>query len=302
MPVYVGLDIGGSKLMVAAGDADGRVARRTRAATPAEPAEGIDRLNAMIAEVAGGEAVAGIGVAIGGPLDWRTGVVSPLHQPRWRDLPLGETLGERWGCACHVDVDTNVAALGEYHLTGETAERFVYLTLSTGMGGGLLLDGRLYRGAGGAHPEMAHQAIAYRCSHPERIACECGGGDCLEALVSGNGIRRIYAKPAEQLSGPEWAEVACNLGQGLRNVAALYAPDVIAVGGGIACGRGEALLGPAREVMAEHLKIVPAPQVRLSRHGYHTALLGALWVGSHGLAGPPTDGDSAAETGSSRPI
>ena len=288
MPVYVGLDIGGSKLMVAAGDAAGRVARRTRAATPAEPAEGIDRLNAMIAEVAAGETAAGIGVAIGGPLDWRTGVVSPLHQPRWQDLPLGATMAERWHCPCHVDVDTNVAALAEYHLTGETAGRFVYLTLSTGMGGALLLDGRLYRGAGGAHPEMAHQAIAYRCSHPERIACE-RGGDCLEALVSGNGIRRVYGQPAEQLSRSQWNEVAYNLGQGLRNVAALYAPDVIVVGGGIAHGRGESLLAPAREVMTENLHIVPVPELRLSRHGYDTALLGALLVASSGPDGPTAE-------------
>ena len=190
---------------------------------------------------------------------------------------------ERWKCPFHVDVDTNVAAIAEYVLGGETARRFLYITLSTGMGGGFLVDGRVYRGAREVHPEVGHQSIPYRCSHPERVVCECGSPDCLEALVSGNAIRRIYGKAAEQLSEEEWDEVAYNLGQGLRNLAAIYLPEAVVIGGGIAHGRGERLLAPARAVMSRHLKIVPAPVVRLSRHGYDTALMGALVVARRGL-------------------
>ena len=123
----------------------------------------------------------------------------------------------------------------------------------------------------------------FRCSHPGRVACECGGPDCLEALVSGNGIRRIYGKPPEGLSEQEWDEVAYNLGQGLRNLAAIYLPDVIVLGGGVACGRGEKFIASAAKVMAEHLHIVPAPQVRLSALGYDTALMGAIAIAIHGL-------------------
>ena len=183
-------------------------------------------------------------------------------------------------------MDTNVAALGEYELGEYAASRLLYLTLSTGMGGGFVIDGKIYRGGmGGAHPEVGHQAIPFRCAHPERVQCECGAPDCLEGLVSGNGIRRIYGKPAEELDAAEWQEVAWNLGMGLRNLAALYAPDVIVIGGGLS-RQGEKLLGPARDAMISHLKLVPAPRVLVSKLGYETALRGAL-VLAREAAGPP---------------
>jgi predicted NBD/HSP70 family sugar kinase len=182
----------------------------------------------------------------------------------------------RWGCSFQVDVDTNVAALGEYRWGGLSAPRFLYLTLSTGMGGGFLIDGEIYRGQAGAHPEVGHQSVPFRCSNPSAVQCECGAPDCLEALISGNGIRRIYGRPAETLHPEEWDEVAYNLGQGLRNMGALYAPDIIRIGGGVAVGGGERFIGAARKVMEEHLRLVPAPQVELSRLGYDTALRGAI--------------------------
>ncbi|MEI7771939.1 MAG: ROK family protein [Chloroflexales bacterium] len=282
MSVSIGLDIGGTKLMVAAADAAGNMLRRVREPTPHGLDEGLGLLQRMIAQVAGGEPIAGIGAAIGGPLDARRGVVSPLHQPQWRDVPLKALMEARWGCPFFVDVDTNVAAVGEY-AAGATSRRLLYLTLSTGMGGGFLIDGEIYAGVRGAHPEVAHQAVAYRCASPERVACECGAPDCLEALVSGNGIRRVYGKAAEHLSAAEWAEVAYNLGQGLRNLATIYAPDLIILGGGVAVGGGERLLGAARQVMERHLRLVPAPELRLSQLGYDTALLGALEIARRGL-------------------
>jgi predicted NBD/HSP70 family sugar kinase len=217
-----------------------------------------------------------MGAAIGGPLDWEQGIVSPLHQPAWRNIPLKNMMETKWGCPFYVDVDTNVAAVGEYRWGSVSAKRFLYLTLSTGMGGGFLVDGNIYRGQNGAHPEVGHQAIHFRSSNRSAVHCECGAPDCLEALVSGNGIRRVYGKPAENLSRKEWEEVAYNLGQGLRNMAALYAPDLIRIGGGVAVGGGEKFIHAARKVMKEYLKLVPAPQVELSRLGYDTALRGAI--------------------------
>jgi predicted NBD/HSP70 family sugar kinase len=282
LSVYVGLDIGGTKLVVAAADAQGTILRKEREPTPLNLEAGLGLLGAMIERVAGGRPIAGIGAAIGGPLDWRSGVVSPLHQPAWRDVPLRAMMESRWGCPFFVDVDTNVAALGEYGADPERPSRFLYMTISTGVGGGFLLDGSIYRGAAGAHPEVGHQSIPFRCAHPERVSCECGLSDCLEGLVSGNGIRRVYGKPAEALDESEWEEVAYNLGQGLRNVAAIYAPDVIVLGGGVALGKGEWLAGRAAEVMARHLRIVPAPVVRLSRLGPDAPLLGALAIAREG--------------------
>jgi glucokinase len=276
MAVVIGLDIGGTKIMVAAADQEGNILRRARTATSTSLETDLTNLNHMIHEVSAGEEIASMGAAIGGPLDWESGIVSPLHQPDWREVPLKQIMESKWRCPFQVDVDTNVAALGEYRWGGVSAGRFLYLTLSTGMGGGFLVDGKIYRGQEGAHPEVGHQSIHFRCSNPAAVQCECGAPDCLEALISGNGIRRIYGKPAEALTSEEWEEVSYNLGQGLRNMAALYTPDVIRIGGGVAVGGGENFIEAARRVMEDHLKIVPAPRVELSRLGYDTALQGAI--------------------------
>jgi len=281
--IYIGLDIGGTKLLVASADSSGNIIKRVQHETPSDLADGLNLLNEMIGEVSVGRRIKSMGAAIGGPLEWQKGIVSPLHQPAWRDVPLKKIMTEKWRCDFHVDVDTNIAALGEYYFGGIPPERLLYLTLSTGMGGGYIIHGKIYRGLDGAHPEAGHQSINMRCSHPENIICECGSPDCLEALVSGNGIRRIYGKPAEKLSADEWDEVSYNLGQGLRNLAAIYLPDVIAIGGGVAVGAGEKLINAAARVMIEHLKIVPAPIVRLSRLGYDTALIGAIAAAINGI-------------------
>lgn len=283
MPLFIGLDIGGTKLLVAAADGSGHIVRQVRRDTPLALDEGLRLLHAMIHEVAAGEPIAGIGAAVGGPLDWQQGVVSPLHQPEWRDVPLKALMEQQYGCPFSVDVDTNVAALGEYEASADRPARMLYVTISTGVGGGFLLDGWIYRGANSTHPEFGHQSINYRCANPDGVACECGAPDCLEALVSGNGIRRVYGVPAEQLSAAAWAEVGHNLGQGLRNAATFYAPDVIVLGGGVAVGGGERLLDTARQVLRERLRLVPVPTLRLSRLGYETALRGALGIARRGV-------------------
>jgi predicted NBD/HSP70 family sugar kinase len=250
--------------------------RKVQASAPFEVADGLALLDEMVGEVAGRADIKAIGAAIGGPMDWRTGIVNPLHQPAWRDVPLKARMEEKWGVPFLVDVDTNVAALGEYRVMDEKPDTLLYITMSTGMGGGYLIDGQIYRGAGGEHPEIAHQSIRYQCANPAGIACECGLPDCLEALISGNGIRRVYGKPAEHLDENEWGEVAYNLGQGLRNIAAILLPDVIILGGGVALGGGRKLVGLAKEVMEDHLRIVPRPELCLSSLGEDTPLIGAL--------------------------
>lgn len=287
MAVFVGIDLGGTKTMVAAADQAGTIVRRTRVVTPLDLQEGLHIITQMIVEVAGGETVKALGVAIGGPLDWRTGVVSPLHQPQWRDVPLKALFEQTFGCPLYVDVDTNVAALGEYTFGGERADRLLYLTLSTGMGGGFLMDGQIYRGQDGTHPEVGHQAVPLRRWNPEQVVCPCGARGCLEAVVSGNGIRQLYGKRAEDLDGAEWEEVAYHLGQGLRNLATIYLPDVIVLGGGVVVGAGDRLLDPARQVMREQLKLVPHPAVHLSNLGYDTALRGAVALALDGAAHMP---------------
>ncbi len=286
MGVYVGLDIGGTKILAAAADGTGRLLRRARVETPFELEAGLATLAQLVARMAGDEPVLGLGVAIGGPLAWPAGIVSPLHQPAWRQVPLRARLEARWRCPCYVDVDTNVAVLGEYAARPERPGRLLYLTLSTGMGGGFLIDGAVFRGEGGVHPEFAHQSVAFRCARPAAIQCECGVPDCLEALVSGNGIRRVYGRPAEELGAAQWAEVAFNLGQGLRNLAIILAPQLIVLGGGVAIGGGPDFVAEAAAVMRQNLRLVPPPAVEISRLGHDTALAGALFLARHGFAAP----------------
>ncbi len=283
MSLYIGLDIGGTKLMVAAADGNGKILRKIRTPTSDTLHDDLDALNQMIGEVAYRENILGMGAAIGGPLDWKTGVVSPLHQPDWKEVPLKKIMEKRWGCPFYVDIDTNVAALGEYYMTDLDVSRFLYITLSTGMGGGFLLNGKVYRGDNDAHPEIGHQSVAYRSSNPQAVQCECGAPDCLEALVSGNGIQRIYGKRAEKLTETERDEVAFNLGLGLRNAATFYAPNLIRIGGGVAVGSGKSFIKKAAKVMSQHLYIVPPPIVELSHLGYETTLRGAIVIAIKGL-------------------
>lgn len=285
--MYVGLDIGGTKIVVASSDEQGKIIQRLRADTPLKLQEGIDLLIQMIHKVSVGTKINGIGAAIGGPLDWQQGNVSPLHQPEWRNVPLKKIIQEIFNCPFHVDVDTNIAALGEYNMLEKKPQRFLYMTVSTGIGGGFLINGNIYRGMKGEHPEVGHQTISYTCNHPDRVKCECGANDCLEALVSGNGIRRIYHKPAEDLNKQEWRQVAYNLGKGLRNCAIFYAPDLIVLGGGVALGGGQFLVEKAYETMTIGLNIVPQPDVRLSRLDNDTPLIGALVAAKNGLQRSP---------------
>ena len=280
--IVIGLDIGGTKILAAAATEDGELLNRIREETPVALDEGLALLKALVQKLAAGKSIAAIGAAIGGPLDWEKGIVSPVHQPQWRNIPLKEIMETAFNSPFLVDVDTNVAALGEYRFGGVQSDRMLYITISTGMGGGFLIDGEIYRGKNGAHPEVGHQAINYRCAHPERIICDCGAKDCLEALISGSGIRRIYEKQAEALSDTEWEEVGFNLGQGLRNIAAIYAPEIIILSGGVSTGAGEKLLQPAREVLQNSLKIVPIPEIQISNLGYDSALMGTIALALNG--------------------
>lgn len=282
MGVYIAIDIGGTKMMAAAVNTDIQILRRTKAATPLDLQAGLDQLQAMIAEVAAGEEVLGIGMAIGGPIDIPAGTVSPLNQPQWRDVPMKKLMETRWGCPFYFGVDTDVAAVAEYYLAGLDVPRFLYVTVSTGLGGGFLLDGKVYRGLHGAHPEVGHQAVAARVKYPDRVLCGCGNTDCLEALVSGSGIARIYGKPAQDLDPDEWDEVAFNLSQGLRNMIMPLAPDLIVLGGGVTTGGGQHFLDRTYAYLRQNLRLVPLPEIRVSELGYDTALLGAAYMAVNG--------------------
>jgi predicted NBD/HSP70 family sugar kinase len=227
----------------------------------------------MAHEVTDGEKISAIGASAGGPMDYENGVISPLHQPQWRNVPLKRIFEDQFGAPLRVEVDTDAAALAEYQLGGERASRLLYVTLSTGCGAGFLIDGEIYRGGNGIHPEYAHMGVASDVSTQE---CTCGARGCLTALVSGRGIEKLYGKSAKDLHTDEWQRVGTHLGEGLRNWASILSPDIIVLGGGVAVGGGEKLLKTATEVMQKGVTLTPWPQVKLSQLGYDTALLGAV--------------------------
>lgn len=146
MPISIGLDIGGTKFMAAAANSDGDILRRARRDTPQELDAGLSLLHEMIGEVGAGEEILAIGASVGDPLDQARGIVSPLHQPAWREVPLKQIFEDGYNCRFTVEVDTDAAALAELRFGGEGATRLLYVTLSTGCGAGFLVDGEIYRG------------------------------------------------------------------------------------------------------------------------------------------------------------
>ncbi|HPO90407.1 MAG TPA: ROK family protein, partial [Victivallales bacterium] len=105
--------------MAAIANPEGKIIKQLYRETPISLTDGLKVLDDIINELSCGERISGIGIAIGGPLDHEKGIVSPLHQPEWRNVPLKQIMEDRWHCPVYIDVDTNVAALGEYRLTNE---------------------------------------------------------------------------------------------------------------------------------------------------------------------------------------
>lgn len=276
MEIVIGIDFGGTKIMTAAADLNGKILRRLRADTPANFEDGLEYFKSAVRELSAGDTLRAIGMAAGGPLDYQRGEISPLHCPDWRQVPIKSLLEKEFAVPFGVDVDTNLAALAEYEYGGNRCSRLLYLTLSTGLGGGFIIDGEIFRGSAGVHPEVGHQSVPIKLTKPVEIVCACGAPNCLEAVVSGTAIRKIYGKEARDLSGDEWAEVGYNLGQGLRNLAVIYAPDLIVLGGGAAIGGAEPLLAACRAVLEKEVRIIPAPEITISSLGYDSTLYGAI--------------------------
>ena len=274
MDILIACDIGGTKTTVAAATVSGEIVRKTTNASPYDRDEGLAGIRAAIEQLSCGDRIVGVGATLGGPLNAATGVASPLHQPGWRDVPIAALLSSWTGAPCRIAVDTDAAALAEYRRGAHGVRRLLYITVSTGIGGGFIIDGEIARGANGCHPEFGHQCVPTGLT--ERVPCACGSYDCLEALVSGTSLQKRYGRSPAELDDAAWAEAGRLLGIALRNATTLLVPELIALGGGVVVGAGEKLVGPARKVVAEGTPLVPAPRVVVSALGYDTALLGAV--------------------------
>jgi glucokinase len=287
------VDIGGTKCLTSVTGADGLPGPALFRGTPREGDPGAF-LAAMLDEVRAGSPLSAIGVATPGPFD-RGGarlLNPPGMSPAWHGLDLRATLGRRYGCPVVAENDANCAALAEARFgAGRGFRTPVYYTVSTGIGAGVVHDGALLIGR--HDTEAGHQVL-----WPEHLggpACHCGGHGCLEALASGNAIRRRFGRPAEELEDADaWADIGRWLGLAVVNTVALLDCDAVIFGGGVirSWAKFEAAL---RATVRGSLFLQPEPEIRLAELGEDRNLWGALTLvsGPGGLGGADRGRSSA---------
>lgn len=301
-------DFGGTHLRAAVVDAEGRILHRTERPTPGEGTPGaMAALVAELLEMTAREAEAApeaACIATAGLVNADAGkVIFAPNIPGFRNVVLTTPVAERLGIPVFIENDASAAALGEFRFgAGRGVRHLLHATLGTGIGGGIVIDGRLYRGAQGLAGEIGHIII-----DPAGPRCTCGSRGCLEAMVSGVAFaaraRKLLAlgKSAalRELVGdrePTAADLAeaarhgdpvCEaeirngghiLGLGIGSLVNVLNPDMVTLSGGL-LAMGEMLLGPMREAMRS-LAYGPAAGaiVRLSELGEDTGLLGAAAV------------------------
>jgi len=305
------LDIGGTKLAVGLLTADGEVLSSVMVPTEptATPDEVLATLSAM-SETAVREArvrwsdLRGVGVSFGGPVDFPSGkTVTCHHLPGWEGVPLRDLISQQTSLPVVMDNDANAAALGETVFgAAKGCEHVLYVTVSTGIGAGLVLNGQVHRGANSMAGELGHTLVV-----PDGPACSCGRRGCLEAVAAGPAIARAArealvgdepsslrslgpdqltakdvadAAPSDALAARVIAQAGEYLGLALASAVNLANPQIVVIGGGVSQA-GDCLFTPIRETMQRHavpestrdLRLVPAAL------GARSALFGAGALG-----------------------
>jgi glucokinase len=273
--MVIGVDIGGTKIAAGRLTPDARIVASVTLETRA--AEGYEismaQVRAAIAALLTPE-VAAIGICAPGPLNPKTGVVrNPPNLPGWRDIPLAQIIADEFRLPCRVENDANAAGLAEYRFgAARGCETVVYATISTGIGTGIVLNGRIHHGKNGAAAEGGHVSIDYRGPH----VCNCGVPGCIEALASGTALARRGIAPEHLLQNPvALDEVACALSAWLGNLISLLDPDIIVIGGGIS-RLGEPLFSRLRE---------QAPQRTINPNAFQTSIVPAALAENAGILG-----------------
>ena len=304
--VCVGIDVGGTKVLAGVVEDTGRVLRTARSSTPGRRVDAVaveDALVAAVHEVAAGESLAAVGLAAAGFVDAAGERVRFAPHLPWHGEPVRDLLAGRLGVPVALDNDANCAALAEWtYGAARGAASALVVTLGTGIGGAVVLDGRVLRGANGMAGEFGHMKVV-----PGGHPCPCGGAGCWEQYSSGNALVR-YARdrlgreptlleeacggdPA-QVTGPMITVAAAEgdlvarqafhsvgdwLGVGLANLVAAFDPALVVVGGGVSAA-GDRLLEPARASLRRSLvggldRVVP--RVVPAELGPEAGLVGA---------------------------
>lgn len=240
------IDIGGTKMDVGLVDERGEISRRTVVPTPPGDAEGLwSALAGAISRLDGSGAVAeavAVGVGVGGPMTSGGVLVSPLNIPGWRDFPLMARLAALTGHPVHVDNDAKALALGEGWLGAAVGVRdFMAMVVSTGIGGGIVLDGRLLDGAGGNAGHVGHVIVE---PGGRMMAGHAPGS--LEGEASGLAIAEVTGRPAAEADAATVERVGRLVGRGVASVCNLLDLRLVVVAGSVALGYGAPFFAAAQ--------------------------------------------------------
>jgi glucokinase len=303
----IGIDIGGTKVAAGVVDADGRILSEARRSTPGSDPRAVERVIVeLVEELGAGHRIWSVGIGAAGWMDLDGGTVLFSPHLAWRNEPLRENLQRLLRRPVLLTNDADAAAWAEWRFgAGQGESRLVCITLGTGIGGAMVLDGRVERGRFGVAGEFGHQIMM-----PGGHRCECGNRGCWEQYASGNALgrdARILAQansPVAQeliaavngdtaaitgaivtdlaLAGDPASrelllEVGEWLGLGLANLAAALDPGLFVIGGGL-CSAGDLLVEPARKAFARNLTgrgFRPAAGIELAALGPNAGLIGA---------------------------
>ena len=285
------LDIGGTKIAGGLVDGTGRLLRQATRPTPAEAP--FDAVCAVVSELAP-DSVSAVGIACAGPVDAVTGTVAPINIPAWRDFPLVDGVRDLLGVPVALAGDGLCMALGEHWLgAGQGSDAMLGMVVSTGVGGGLVLDGRPFGGRTGNAGHVGHVV-----AEPDGEPCSCGGRGCVETVASGPSIVRwaraqgwVGADAGElakaALTGDDVASAAFRragraVAMGVVATAAVCDLDLAVIGGGVA-QVGGLLLDPVRETIAEHARLsyLRGLRVEPAKLGTAAGLYGAAALAFH---------------------
>lgn len=302
---YIGIEIGGTKLQIVQGDSSAKISERHRFHVDrTQGADGIRKqIEATLKKIVPSAKPLAIGVGFGGPVDWKTGKICKSHQIEgWSEFDLGAWLGNLTSAPVIVDNDANVAALGEaLHGAGVGFNPAFYVTLGSGVGGGLVLDGKIYHGAKPGESEIGHvrldrqgTIVESRCSgwavdarirelviqHPQNPL-----GDLTRGMKGGEAKHLVTAMEQGDLAAQQLLlEVAEDLAFGLSHVVHLFHPEVIVLGGGLS-GMGEPLRRAVEKALRGFMMDAfhPGPRVALAGLGEDAVPIGALQLASNKL-------------------
>ena len=305
------VDIGGTKLAVGLVDENGKVLAKNDMVTGPESnySSGLESIVSMLREMEQRNRVeiAGIGIGSTGPVDPIAGDLGDLDfLPYWRRKNPVQDLGKLFGVEVALENDADAGALGEAAWgAGCGKPRLIYITVSTGIGGGIIFDGHLYRGVDGSHPEFGHQVI-----DPSGPECSCGFRGCWESLASGPAMAAWAHEQAPANHSYRTAKTICRLalagdelackivdresyylGLGIANLINLFAPDRIVLGGSV-MQSSQLFLDSIRKQIARGCRFVPheKTELALASLGKDANLIGAasVWHNRFGNALQPT--------------